>query len=434
MQCFSFKTLIKRKRKMASNSDPPPPYPNDCAFPASFNNEKASDIENLVNKELKRVSAELREISLKIHDNPEISWKEYQAHDLLTSYLEQQGFTVERQAYVPTGFKATFAKSQGPTVAFCSEYDALPGIGHGCGHNLIAIAGVACALGLKKLLEEGAVRGKVILFGTPAEEDTGGKLNFLKAGAFRDVDFAMMIHPGPMDSIYCPTMAIQMLKVEYFGRSAHAAGAPWEGVNALDAAVQAYNSISMLRQQTLPRNRIHGIIIKGGDAPNIIPEYASMEFGIRTYKREELHTLYDQVEACFKAAAISTGCRVEIHKYGQYLNVVQNSVLADRFVEHMHQNGVDYPTRQEEENHTPMGSTDFGDVSYNVPGLHPMVGVGTDAPLHTIDFAKAAATMTAHHSALRSAKCLVLAAAEVMLDPELLRAAKREWEDAVKLV
>ncbi|KAL1918875.1 uncharacterized protein VTP21DRAFT_2897 [Calcarisporiella thermophila] len=400
--------------------------------PSLIIDENCTGFEHTIAKELNRVSDKLREISLKIHDNPELAWKETLAHDLLTSFLESEGFLVQRHAFVSTGFKATFERGKGPTVAFCSEYDALPGIGHGCGHNLIAISGLACAIGVKKMLQEQEINGKVVLLGTPAEESSGGKIAMIDAGAFHDIDFGMMLHPAHVDLVFPTILAIQGLDVEYFGRAAHAAGMPWEGVNALDAAVQAYNSISALRQQIMPTCRIHGIFTNGGRAVNIIPDYASLKFIIRACGKEELEALCERVEKCFRAAAVATGCRVEMHKSESYSNLLVNSVLGERFTYHMGRNGIKYPSQQEQRNFPPAGSTDFGNVSHVIPALHPGFSIYTKFPPHTPEFREAARTPAAHTATLRASKCLALTAVDVMKDPKLLDAMRREWQDTVR--
>ncbi|RUS27891.1 hypothetical protein BC938DRAFT_482601 [Jimgerdemannia flammicorona] len=240
---------------------------------------KNEELEREIEAAIEKISPALRELSLKIHADPELGNVEYHAHDLLTSYLAGLGFTVERHAYgMPTAFVAEFAVGTGGRrVGFCAEYDALPGLGHACGHNLIAVSGVAAAVAVKTALERDRVQGRIVLFGTPAEEETIGKIDLLRKNAFQSrVDVCMMLHPTVKDSIYISALAIDGITVDYYGRASHAAAAPWEasfpikkkihrGINAVDAVVQAWNNISMLRQQIQPTNRIHGIITHGGD-------------------------------------------------------------------------------------------------------------------------------------------------------------------------
>ncbi|KAF9577560.1 hypothetical protein BGW38_007147, partial [Lunasporangiospora selenospora] len=256
----------------------------------------------------------LRELSLKIHSNPELGYKEVLAHKALTDYVEAKGFKVTRHAYqLDTAFIAEYespataaAVAAGETVravGFCSEYDALPGIGHACGHNLIAIAGVASALAIKLVLERHNLVGRVRLIGTPAEETTGGKIPLIERGAFDGLDCCMMTHPSPGDLVYPTILSVGGFLVEYFGKASHASASPWEGVNALDALVQAYNGLGLLRQQTPTTCRIHCIITSGGQAANIIPEYAAGKIMYRSTVAEDHVKLREKVIRVAKAAA-----------------------------------------------------------------------------------------------------------------------------------
>ena len=219
----------------------------------------------------------LKDLSASIWSNPELGLEEHGAHKLLTDYLEEKGFAVELgYTGLETAFRATFGSGR-PNVCVICEYDALPEIGHACGHNLIAEAGVAAGLGLKAALEcEGAPKGRVTVMGTPAEESVGCKIELIENGAFEDIDIAMMVHPFPETHIRPIYNALRVLRAGYTGKAAHAAAYPWEGVNALDAVVAAYTSVSVLRQQMKPTWRVHSVITKGGAKPNIIPEYAEL--------------------------------------------------------------------------------------------------------------------------------------------------------------
>jgi len=248
---------------------------------------------------------------------------------------------------------------------FC-EYDALPEIGHACGHNLIAEAGVAAGLGLKAALEcSDAPKGRVTIMGTPAEEGWGGKVYLIENGAFKDVDIAMMVHPSPYTVLMPTFSAIAELKVTYTGKAAHAAAFPWKGVNALDAAVLAYNSISVLRQQMKPKWSVHGIITNGGNKPNIIPERSELEYWIRAPDRTELEMFGAKVKACFHAAAAATGCKVTVKEIGKVFdNLLSNEILAKLYCDNLGTFGIDFCTALEE-----IGSTDMGNVSYTVPAI-----------------------------------------------------------------
>ncbi len=374
-------------------------------------------------------SAQLRELSLDIHANPELLFQEHRAHALLSDYLEKQGFQVERGAYeLATAFEATTG-SGGPTLAVYSEYDALPGIGHACGHNLIAISGVATALALKAALGEG--QGTVVLLGSPAEEGGGGKIFMHERGALEGVDAALMLHPAPDDSVWFTSNAIQSLRLEYFGKNAHAAGSPWEGVNALDAMVAAYNNVSMLRQQMHPSDRVHGVILEGGLKPNIIPDHTLAEWYIRAATIGELHALKPRVVACFEAAAQATGCTMELTWTGrEYADVLTNDAMGERYATHLRALGGSVAAKGE----PGFGgfSTDMGNVSYVVPSIHPMfrIPVTPGAGNHTAGFTACAATEEAHAATLRASKALAFAALDLYTDPELLAAAKAEFARA----
>ena len=273
------------------------------------------------------------EISDELWRNPELGYQENLAHSILTSFLKQNGFAVERSfTGLKTAFKASFGTGR-PNVCVICEYDALPEMGHACGHNLIAEAGIAAGLAVKTALETNdAPSGTITIMGTPAEEGGGGKQRLIDNGAFDDVDLAMMVHPAPTTAIMPKFLAVAFLQITYTGKAAHAAAFPWEGVNALDAAVMAYSSISVLRQQMKPDWRVHGIITNGGAKPNIIPEKTVMEYMVRAPDRIELKTLVSKVRTCFEAAAQATGCKVEIKNTApSYDNLISNKVLARLF-------------------------------------------------------------------------------------------------------
>ncbi|KAJ8653692.1 hypothetical protein O0I10_010614 [Lichtheimia ornata] len=379
----------------------------------------------LITNTIASIDAELRDINLKIHDDPEIGRHEFHASKLLADYMESKGFKVKLGLPgIPTAFIAEYTRgSSGRRIGFCSEYDALPGIGHGCGHPLIAISGVACAIAIKSVLEEGILQeGSVVLFGTPAEETThGGKISMIDQDVFQSrVDFCMMLHPYPYDINYCVMLARDEMKVEFFGKASHAGGAPWEGINAVDAIMQGWDNMSMLRQQTLPTNRIHGRLVEAGKSPNVIPDYASAEVVVRSVTHEELAELKGKVALCFEAAAVATGCKIKLtwNESGICKDVFMNDTLTNTYRHYMEQEGVPFMSRVDEEK-VISGSTDFGNVSYVVPGTHPHFGIGINAPIHSVKFEKAARTKTAHQHTLRAAGALAKAGANVLLDDSL---------------
>ncbi len=372
-------------------------------------------------------SDDLRKVSLSIHGKPELNFEEHHAHATLTDYLERKGFQVERGAFeMATAFQAV-AGSGGPTIAVLCEYDALPGIGHACGHNLIAVAGVAAGLALKETLGDG--EGTVVVLGSPAEERGGGKIVLIEQGAFEGVDLAMMAHPTSRDSAYMHVLAVEHIKVEYRGRNAHAAAAPWDGVNALDALVLAYTSISAMRQQMQPSDRVHGVITHGGLKPNIIPDYTAAEYYIRARNRAELDVLRGKVMGCFEGAATATGCELTVATppdQRPYADMVANDVLAKLYTENIGQFGVKVPSKQSVLA-GPGGSTDMGDVSYVLPSIHPMFAIPTEAGNHTPGFTAAAATPDAHEAAMRAAKAMAMTALDAYLRPDVLEAATAEF-------
>lgn len=258
-----------------------------------------------------------------LHANPETAYQEFHAHDTLTSYLEKQGFEVKKKTYgLDTSFEAEIGEG-GRLVVFCAEYDALPGIGHACGHNLIATSSLAAFLGAARAMAELKISGRLRILGTPAEEGGGGKAKLIDAGAFNppeDIAAAIMAHPIAAHQIGADgetsglagfkLIASHKLRVEFRGKTAHAAGEPWNGVNALDAAIAAYNNVALLRQQIQPDERIHGVIEEGGTVPNVITEYTRMNWNIRSPTMKRCNDLLRRVKACFEAGAAATGCSI----------------------------------------------------------------------------------------------------------------------------
>ncbi|KAG0028061.1 hypothetical protein BGZ81_005067 [Podila clonocystis] len=393
-------------------------------------------------------SSSLRDISLQIHANPELGYEEVFAHKILTDYLEVQGFKVTRGAHgIKTAFVAEYespataaAAARGETVrsvGFCSEYDALPGVGHACGHNLIAIAGLAAAIGVKAALEKHDLVGRLRVIGTPAEETTGGKIPLIEKGAFDGLDACMMTHPSPADIVYSTILSVGGFKVEYFGKASHASASPWEGINALDGLVTAYNAIGLLRQQTAPTSRIHCIITNGGQAANIIPEYAEGHLLYRATNAADHQKLHDNVVRILNAAAESSGCTVKITKEMEYQPVPHNELLAGRYAQYTEDLGIKYLPRAMQEA-APSGSTDMGNVAHYVPGIHPVyniVGLNGELDLsvsnHSIRFTEQAKTEVAHEATLRSAKGLALTGLDVLIEPGFAEAVRADFEARV---
>src|SRR5581483_10230004 len=265
-----------------------------------------SAVKDAIGTAVDRLADELEALSRRIHDHPELGYQEVQAAAWLTEFLGAQGFRVERGlAGVETAFRATLEAGDGPTIAIMCEYDALPGIGHACGHNVIATAGAGAGAALAAL-RDGLPKGRVHVVGTPAEEGGGGKVKLIEGGVFDGVDAAMMIHPWDKWIGHQDLLGIVRVGFEFTGKSAHASADPWEGLNALDAVIQTFNNVSMLRQQVRPDCRIHGIVTNGGSAPNIIPEFASALFYVRAPRLDEMWALHGRVIACAEGAARAT--------------------------------------------------------------------------------------------------------------------------------
>src|SRR5205814_10111105 len=245
---------------------------------------------------------------------PELCFKEEKAHGWLTEFLEKHGAQVERGVGgLPTAFRATIeGGGPGPTIAILAEYDALPGLGHACGHNVIATAGAGAGAALALALGRLPFAGRIQVIGTPAEEGGAGKVKLLEAGVFEGVDAAMMIHGRCGTQVWRPTLGIIKVKAEFHGKATHASSWPWRGINALNAVIQLFVALDAMRQQLRPDARIHGIIVKGGEQPNIIPEYTRADFYLRALARDDVKELLRRFTACAEGAAAATGCRVEV--------------------------------------------------------------------------------------------------------------------------
>uniref|UniRef100_UPI0037E97B0C peptidase M20 domain-containing protein 2-like n=1 Tax=Semicossyphus pulcher TaxID=241346 RepID=UPI0037E97B0C len=381
----------------------------------------------------------LRSLSQDIWSCPELAYEETKSHDRLVEFFSQgTGWRVDSHFKLQTAFRATWGpggSEQGHVinVGFLCEYDALPGIGHACGHNLIAEVGAAAALGLKAVLENTQdlpVRVQVTVLGTPAEEDVGGKIDMLNDGAFDDMDVVFMAHPLQVDAPYLPLVAEHDVTIKYHGKASHASAYPWEGINALDAAVLCYNNLSVLRQQMKPDWRVHGIIKHGGEKPNIIPAYTELMYYLRTPSRAELLILKAKAEGCFRSAAEATGCQVEVeYARNAFDNILRNRTLEDLYESNGKTLGMEFTTDEEFLNNA-SGSTDFGNVTFVVPGIHPYFYIGSKALNHTEEYTVAAGDDRAQFFTLRTAKALAMTALDVLLRPELLQKVKQEFSEA----
>ena len=370
---------------------------------------------------------QLISVSRDIHAHPELNYAEHYAHDLLTGVLESHGLNVTRHAYgVDTAFEAVVGEPGSPEVLVLLEYDALPGIGHGCGHNVIAAAGLGAGLVAASLANE--LGGRVRILGTPAEEGGGGKIAMARQGAFSTGIAAMMIHPADADLIKMDSIAIHTVDVTYEGKAAHAAAAPWEGRNALDAAVLGYMNVAALRQHIRPSERIHGIITEGGEKPNIVPRRAAATWYVRSGTISTLQPLKARVMSCLEGASSACGCSMaatwDDHTYA---DVRDNMAVVNSYVHNMATLGrvVRDPRT---DGHAVMGSTDMGNVSYLMPSIHPMVKVAPDGvAIHTEDFAHYAGSESGDEGVVVGAKAMAMTVADLWTKAELRAAAAAEF-------
>jgi amidohydrolase len=371
---------------------------------------------------------ELVRVSREIHAHPELAFQERHASELLVRLLRDQGLAVERPAYgLDTAFGADFGPEGAPQVALLAEYDALPGIGHACGHNLIATAAVGAALALHRL--GGELPGRVRLLGTPAEETGGGKELMARQGALDGVDAALMIHPSGVNLRSMPCVCVAEVEARYRGRAAHAAAMPERGVNALDALVIAYQSLAALRQHIRSSERIHGIVTEGGQAPNIVPERAAGRFYVRARNATELEELKGRVAGCFRAGADATGAELELAwAEVDYLDLRANPPLEDAFQSNAEALGREF-FPMEKIPASVVGSTDMGNVSQRVPSIHPMLAAAPiHCTIHNAEFATWAGSETGDAAALDGAKALAMTALDFLCDEELRRRAREAFQ------
>ena len=362
-----------------------------------------------------------------LHANPELGFQEVKAAGWLSEFLERQGFKVERGvAGVETAFRGTLETGDGPTIAVLCEYDALPTIGHACGHTVSATAGAGAALAA---LRDTLPKGRVQVIGTPAEEGGGGKVKLIRGGVFKTVDAAMMIHGFDRWIMHQDVLGIVRCRFEFTGKAAHASADPWEGVNALDAVIQTFNNVSMLRQQVRPEARVHGIVNEGGAAPNIIPEFAAATFYVRAAEIDYMWALQKRVIACAEGAARATGCTLNVveQRDNTYEPLKRNATLLELFRANAQSFGVvESPASRER-----MGSSDIGNVSQVIPAIQPMVQIAPEGtPIHSRAFADAAVKPLARDGMLKAAKIMAMTACDLLANPALVKAARREFEAA----
>ena len=375
-------------------------------------------------------SGELLDLARRIHATPETGFKERQACTWLTETLVRHGFRTERGvANLETAFRAEVSgphagSKSAPTVAILAEYDALPDIGHACGHNLICTAALGAGIGLAAVKDH--LPGRALVLGTPAEEGGGGKVIMLERGAFEDVDAAMMFHPAGYTLTERGSLASHRLTLKFLGRAAHAASAPHEGINALDALIQTFVAIGLLRQQVRDDARIHGVITYGGAAPNIIPDRAEAVFTVRATDSPYGKKVLERVIACAQGAAAATGATLEYTARKGYDAIKPNRTLAATFARHLSRLGWAQDPLPERPR---MGSTDMGDVSQVIPSIHPYVSIGPKSLAgHTVEFREAALSDRGFSAMLVAAKAMALTAYDVMSQPDLLAAVRRDFD------
>ena len=377
----------------------------------------------------------LREISGFIYENPELGSEEFKATELLTGELEKQGFTVERGILgMPTAFSATYkGRGSGPRVAVIAEYDCLPGVGHGCGHNLIAASAVGAGVAASRVMSE--LDGEVVVVGTPAEEghgpSGGAKVIMAEKGFWDDIDAAVMLHPASKYVAGSRALGISKVKMEFQGQTSHAAASPHEGVNALNAATLAFMATHMLRQEARRDANlvIHGIITEGGLASNIIPDRAVCDFGVRSSDDAYLDVMVDKVARCAEGAALAMGATVKITKRKLYRGKKVNGPLAEVLWNNYAAQGVQIRPWQETIKGIPMASTDFGDVSQKIPATSSGIAVtepGT--PGHSVQMADATMTEKGQEAMIVGTKALAMTLVELLAEPENLKRAKEYFD------
>lgn len=379
----------------------------------------------LISNEVEKIKEEVYKLSEYIYNNPELGYEEKLSCKAHIELLRRHNFEVEEEVLgIETAFKATYrSKLEGPTVAYLSEYDALPGIGHGCGHNALGAVSTGAAIALKGVVDK--IGGKVVVFGTPAEETSGAKVIMADKGLFKDVDVALIAHPADIYQKSGTSLALQAIEFSFEGKPAHAAAEPHRGINALDAVMLTFAGINALRQHVTPDVRIHGIVSEGGLAANIVPEKATARFYVRSAKKAYLSELVERVINCARGAELMTGAKLSIRNYEEsYDDMNTNQVLSQVFSESLQEYGVEVI----EEERSSTGSIDMGNVSCVAPAIHPYFGIsGEGVVAHTKEFASATLTQKAHEEMSRTMKALALTGARVIMDKETLAKIKAEF-------
>lgn len=381
---------------------------------------------NRINEITNRVFEDLKELNEFIYHNPELGYEEFKSSKAHIDLLKKNGFSVEEEYLgIKTAFKAYYnGKRPGPTIAYLSEYDALPGIGHGCGHNLLGTTSTGAGIVLRHLIDE--IGGTVVVFGTPAEETSGAKVIMVEKNAFDDIDVAMLAHPAAAYYKSGTSLALEPIQFTFKGKAAHAASDPDKGINALDAVIMTFNSINALREHILPSARIHGVIVEGGKAANIVPDLAIAQFYVRATTKAYLQELSEKVKNCAKGAALATGTTLEISNYElTYDDLVTNETLSEVYNKSLEVQGIkDYDKTRDS-----FGSLDMGNVSHVCPAIHPYFGICEDERVaaHTEEFRDATLTDLAYKNMIITINALVNTGVQVIIDEGLLEKIKEEF-------
>ena len=367
---------------------------------------------------------QFNELSLKIHANPELAFQEVKAVAWLTEYLKENGFSIESGICgLKTAFRGSYGQGK-PVIAILAEYDALPKLGHACGHNLIAVSAVAAGVASKLAVDQ--FGGNILVIGTPGEELYGGKVIMVNRGAFDGVDVAMMVHPGVLNTATTQFLACQTLEVEFFGRAAHAAARPEKGINALEAMLQSFAAINSLRQHIKDKARIHGIITDGGEAANIVPAHSAGNFVVRAEDDSYLDELKERVINCFTGAATASGARLE-YRWGEvrYASLRSNLTLARLFRRNLQSLGRKVHLLDPSNS---FGSSDMGNVGQLVPSIHPSVAIApVEALVHSPQFASAAASEVGLCGLLDAGKALAMTVVDLVANPGIVARVKEEF-------
>lgn len=383
-------------------------------------------MKQLLKDELQGIEQDLWDICKQMYDHPELGDQEYESMKLLTSLLGKHGFSIETGIVGrPTAFKAEYTSGKsGPKIAYLAEYDALPGVGHGCGHNLIGTMSVGAGITLSKVIQE--IGGSVVVLGTPAEETNGAKVPMSEQGVFDDMDVAMILHPSDQSYVSGESLAMDAIQFAYSGKASHAAASPEKGINALDSVIQLFNGINALREHLPTDVRIHGVITEGGKAANVVPDYAVAQFYIRAKARSYLNEVVEKVKNIATGAALMAGTTLEISNYElSYDDMITNQSLSDAFTKNLAQTS-DLPILEAKQSY---GSIDMGNVSQVVPAIHPYIGLNKPGLVaHTKEFAEQTITEDGYKTLKSGVLALAGTGFDIITNKDLLESIKSEFE------